>query len=103
MSGYRPPNPDAMVIRPDGSVGYRFPLDTRAILRAVERAHYGRPAEPTAAERWAEIPIAVREWLALQALGSRGLGVVSQAWADIEPHQRIKIGAKARELVGRLA
>ena len=76
--------------------------DTFATYR-MRQATGAAPADPSASETWARMPIAARQWLAVGALGSRGLDVVGKAWADIEPRDRLRIGSEARRIAARLS
>lgn len=54
------------------------------------------PAKPTPNATWAALPMGQRVHLCMVALGPSGVGAIEKQWLDLEPRERMLIGAAAR-------
>lgn len=99
---YVAPNPDARVIGADGRLRYRYGVEVREALATARGARGAAASRPAPAFVWSSLPMPARHFFCTQALGMRGESVCALAWDEIEPRERVAIGAKARELLGVL-
>jgi len=90
-------HPEQRVLGADGRLHFRYGIDLRhAMLDNLPAGATG--ARPKPADLWASLPLAMRQHLCTQALGSRGIDVYGKGWDAIEFQQRVAIGAKLRDM-----